>query len=410
MAANTLLTPTIIAKAAVRILNNELNVASKVFRGYEDEFAKTYNGYKVGQTVNIRKPQQFTVRSGATASIQNVIEGYTQITVNRQRGIDFNFTSSELTLSIGELSERVLRPAMVRLANQIDVDVLSLYSNVWNWVGTPANTMGGFDDMARAGQRLDEMAVPTDDRYAFLSPADYWGMVNNLTGLYIQSDARAGYRDGNLGPVAGMDTFRAQNVQTLTTGSRTNGTVSGAGQAVTYSGSQANSWTQTLNVTGCGNTATVAAGDVFTIATVYAVNPVTKAPLPYLQQFVVTSAITLNSSGAGALTISPAIIPSGAFQTVSYAADPNGQAVTWLGAASTGFSQNMAFHKNAFALAVVPMELPPGAVNPARESYEGLSVRVVPYYDGTNDQANWRLDCLYGVAAIDPRLATRISG
>jgi hypothetical protein len=273
--------------------------------------------------------------------------------------------------------------------------------------------MGGFDDMARAGQRLDEVPAPTDDRYAFLSPADYWGMVNNLTGLYIQSDARAGYRDGNLGPVAGMDTWRAQNVQVLTTGTRTNGTVNGANQHVTYSGAQANGWTQTLNVTGLGAAGTVRAGEVFTIAGVFQINQVTKARVgANLQQFVVTANATADGGGAAALTISPPIILSGAFQTVDNGATTlaGSGAVTWLGSASTNYPMNMAFHKNAFALAVVPLELPPGSVNPARESFDGLSVRLIPYYDGTNDIANWRLDVLYGVAAIDPRLAVRISG
>jgi hypothetical protein len=85
-------------------------------------------------------------------------------------------------------------------------------------------------------------------------------------------------------------------------------------------------------------------------------------------------------------------------------------AITVLGTASTGYLQNLVFHKNAFALAVVPMEKPAGAVDVARKSYKGLSVRVVPYYDGTNDISNYRLDVLYGVKVIDNRLAVRMGG
>lgn len=405
--ANTLLTPSIIAKAAVKILDNELNAANTVFRGYEEEFSKNINGYKIGTTISVRKPTQFTVRSGATASSQDVVEGTVSLAVNRQRGVDFEFTGAELTLSIGELSDRVLKPAMVRLANQIDTDILAQFNKVWNWVGTPGSTVNGFASFARVAQRMDESAVPGDERCAFLSPADNWGAISNLTGLYIQQSAEKAYRSGSLGNVAGLDVYSAQNVQTMTTGSRTNGTVNGASQNVTYSGAQANSWTQTFNVTGIGATNTVAAGDVFTIANVFAVNPVTKAVLPYLQQFTVTTAATA-AAGAATLTISPPIISSGAFQTVS-ATPANGAAVTWVGTASTAYPQNISWHRNAIALVMVPMITPPGAVQTARESYKGTSVRVQPFYDGVNDVSKYRLDVLYGVETIDPRLAVRFS-
>ena len=69
---------------------------------------------------------------------------------------------------------------------------------------------------------------------------------------------------------------------------------------------------------------------------------------------------------------------------------------------STVYPQNLMFHRNAFALACVPMEKPAGAVDVARKSYKGLSVRVVPYYDGPSDVSNYRLDILFGVKAIDP--------
>jgi hypothetical protein len=142
--ANTILNPSVIAKTAVTLLENELVAAKQVYRGYEDEFDKKVNGYPVGSTISIRKPTQFTVRSGATASIQDVVEGVETFTIDTQIGVDFNFTSVELTLQIEELSERVLRPAMIRLANQIDVDVLSLYKGVYNWVGTPGQNIDAF--------------------------------------------------------------------------------------------------------------------------------------------------------------------------------------------------------------------------------------------------------------------------
>ncbi|MND84949.1 P22 coat protein [compost metagenome] len=149
---------------------------------------------------------------------------------------------------------------------------------------------------------------------------------------------------------------------------------------------------------------------MFTIAGVYAVNSVTKATLPFLRQFsVVSDADSGASTGPATLTITPPIITSGAQQTCS-AAPADNAAITVLGTGGTGYRQNLVFHKNAFALVTVPMEAPQGAVNVSRQSYKGINVRLVPYYDGTNDISKWRLDVLYGVKAIDPRLATRLSG
>ena len=127
MATNTILNPSIIAKAAVRILDNELVMANKVYRGYEDEFAKKVNGYDVGDTITIRKPTQFTVRNTIVAAspTQNTTEGKLTMQVANVRGVDFSFTSTQLTLNIGELADRVIKPAMVQLANAIDATLMA---------------------------------------------------------------------------------------------------------------------------------------------------------------------------------------------------------------------------------------------------------------------------------------------
>ena len=414
--SNTVLNPTIIAKAAIRILDNELVMANKVYRGYEDEFGKKINGYEVGDTITVRKPNQFTVRDGATAQIQDVTEGKQTFQVNKQKGVDFKFTTSDLTLKIGDLAERVIRPAMIQLANQVDKDVMALYQKVYNWVGTPGQNVASFAGFAKALERLDLTSVPTDARAAVLSPTDNWAMAGSQTALYLQTVGNPAYRKGSLGDIGGVEPFMAQNIPTFTAGSRVAASTSvvGATNLSTTYASVLNSESVPgiltgFTMTSVGTSATVAAGDVFTIAGIYAVNPVTKATLAFLQQFVVQTAATADGSGNLSVDIAPAIITSGAFQTVS-AAPVAGNAVTWLGTASTGYLQNLVFHKNAFGLVVVPMVRPPGAVQVGRESYKGLSVRVVPYYDGTNDVSQWRLDVLYGVKCIDPRLATRLSG
>lgn len=407
--ANSVLTPDIICKEAVMILENELVMAKKVYRGHEKEFANKVNGYEVGDTVSIRKPTDFTVRDGAAASNQDVVEGKTSITVNKQKGVDFAFTSAELTLDIRDLSERVIRPAMIQLANQVDTDLMALYKDVPNWVGTPGQTIDGFSDFAAAPERLDELAVPSD-RAAVLSPADHWGLAGSQTALFMQDVAKGAYRKGSIGMIGDVDTYMSQNVPTHTVGAH-GGTplVNGADQDDAYADVKDTNQSSLVTDGWTTSTAVLNAGDVFTIDGVYAVNPVTKAQLPFLRQFTVVSGGTSDGSGNATLVVSPAIVASGAFQNVS-AAPADDAPINVLGSASGNYRQNMAFHKNAFSLAMVPMIKPDGAVNVARESHNGVSARIIPYYNGSNDVNSWCLDILYGTKTIDPRLATRISG
>jgi hypothetical protein len=409
--SNTTLTADIIAAEAIEILDNNCVMGNLVYRGYEEEFDKKVNGYTVGESISVRRPTDFTVRDGATAAIQDVTEGKFTVTVDKQKGVDFKFSSSDLTLQIDKLSERVIKPAMIQLANQIDTDCAALYKDVWNWVGTPGQTVNSFADFAKAPERLDLGAVPQDDRSAILSPTDQWGMLGAQTALYMQDVAKDAYRRGKLGMIGNIDTYSSQNVQTHTRGTTDNTTplVKGT-QSTTWAASK-DTGTMSLDTDGWDTVTTIKKGDVFTIDAVFAVNPVTKATLPHLQQFVVTSDVTAHATTTSSttLTISPPIITSGAFQTVSAAA-LNDATITIMGTASTGYSQNMVFHKNAFSLVMVPMVAPPGAVDVARKSLNGYSVRVIPYYDGVNDVSNWRLDVLYGVKTVDARKATRLSG
>lgn len=416
MATNTTLTADVIAKEALMHLDNNLVFAKQVFRGYENEFSKKVNGYEVGETISIRRPTDFTVRTNATMSTQDVTEGKVALSVNQRRGVDFEFTSQDLTLKIGELGERVIKPAMIQLANSVDTFVSGLYASVPNWVGTSGQTVNSFGDFAKAPERLDEMAVPQDSRSAVLSPADHWALLGSQTSLYIQDAAKGAYRKGSLGEIGGVDTFMSQNILTHTAGTRTNAAVDQAlTTATTTYTSVKDTMTQTIHMDGLGTTKTIKKGDVFTIADVYAVNPVTKAALPFLKQFVVTTDVSSDAvtTGDADVVVYPALIWTGAFQNVAVTTgvtDLNDKAVTWVQAAGIADRQNLVFHKNAFALVMVPLVSPPGAVDVSRQSYKGTSVRIIPVYDGANDISKWRCDILFGGAAIDPRLATRLSG
>lgn len=417
--ANNTLTADVIAKIALPILENELGVINKMYRAHEEEFSSTVNGYKKGDTISIRRPADFTIRSGATMSAQDVIEGKTTLVVDQQIGIDFQFTSTDLTLKVEDMAERIIKPAMSRIANELASDVLiQMYRGTYNLVGTQGTRVDSFSDFSKAPERMDEMAIPSDNRHAILCPSDFWGLVGSQTALYAPSLVGSAYRSGDLGDLGGLATMMSQVTPAHTVGPL-GGTplVNGATQNVSYDTAK-NAWTQSLITDGWTAAAAsrVKAGDVFTIyaagtsgAKLKMVNPKTKVATAIDQQFVVISDGSSDASGNLTLTISPPIITSGPYQTVNVApADSAG--LVFDGTASTAYRQNLAFHKNAMALAVVPMEMPPAAYGGTRQSYKNLSVRLIPTYDATNDISKWRLDLLYGRKLIDPRLTVRFAG
>lgn len=409
--SNTALTVDLIAREALDVLENNLVFGKLARRDFEANATQMVNGYKPGDTIRVRRPALYTVRSGAVAQVQDSIEGYATVSIDKQKGVDLQFSSADMTLKISDFSERFLKDPMVKLANQVDLDLFSLYTKVWNWVGTPGQLINSWADFAVAPQRLDEMAVPQNDRYGIMTPADGYPLAGSFaTNTFAGNLSREVIEQAQLPMLAGVKPYIAQNVSAHTTGTRTASGASeidGANQNVTYD-SVKNTYVQDLDLKGLTNGNTIKAGDVFSIENVYAVNPVSKTAMAYNQQFTVQSTVTVTGTQA-TVSIAPPIIISGAYQTVD-SAPADGADVTWVGVANTTYRQNLVAQKGAFALTMVPMELPGGAVVKSRQTYKGLSVRLIQAYDSTNDNDFWRLDILYGVTAIDPRLATRLSG
>jgi len=402
--SNVIITPAVIAKVALANLENNLVMGNKVYRDYSREYVK------VGDTISVRRPVQFSAIDGAVAVNQDVIEGKFPLVMNKRKHVSWNFNTQDLTLAIEEYNARYIQPGCIALANQIDYDLTGLALNVWNWVGTPGQTINSFADFALGPQRLDNGAVPQAMRNAVLSPNDTWGMLGSQTNLFNDRLTGTAYTQGDLGNVGGVTTAMDQNIRNYTVGAYA-GTplVNGANQNVTYTAS-ANTDAQTLITDGwTASTSVLNVGDVFTIAGVNAVNPRSKVTTGYLQQFVVNTAVTADAAGNKTIAISPAIITSGPYQTVT-AAPADNAAITVLGTASTTYPQNLVFHRNAFALVMADLEMPDGAVWKARESKNNFSIRVIKWYDGENDEEKIRLDVLYGVSAIYRNLATRLSG
>jgi hypothetical protein len=417
--ANALLSPKVYANAFLALLKNSVVLPKLVTTEFKDEFKK------VGNTVYAKRVPEFTVRDGAVASVQDVVEGEIAVTIDKQKGVDVEFTSVEETLTVDSLlRSRVMKAAAVQLGQQIDSDLHAVTKKFYNWVGTPGELINSYADFAKGPQRLDEMAVETDGRNAILHPESAWALLGSFSGLSAQEKvANDALTRAKLPMIGNVDVYSTQNAASVTTGTRSgNATVNGADQNVTYASVKDGAWTQSLIIASMGNNTTAKAGEVFTIADVYAINPRSKARMSYLQQFTLTADVTADGSGAATLTISPPIISSGAFQTVSCAgtsstAPDTGAAIQWMGSDteantdSTTYNFGTIFRREAIALVSAKLVMPfTGEADYSTDPDTGITVRYWRSSDSTNDTHMHRFDVLYGVKCIDPRRGTRISG
>jgi hypothetical protein len=394
---NSLLTPQQITREALRVLHNKLTFIGAINRQYDDSFAKS--GAKIGDTLKIRLPNQFTVRSGATLAAQNVSEQSVSLQVGTQKGVDMNFSSVDLTLSLDDFSSRILEPAMAVLAASLEADAVSMYKDVYQCVGAPGTTPNTLLTYLQARARLNNSLAPMDaNRTAHLSPLATATIVDALKGLFQDSSAiREQYREGSMGRTAGFDWYENPLVPTHTVGNTVAGVqVSGAGQTGAV-----------LNIKGVANGNSFTRGTVFTIAGVFEVHPETKAVTGRLQQFVVAADATMSGT-TGSIAISPAIVTSGAGQIVA-ASPADSAAIAVVGSASAAYEQELAFHRDAFAFATADLVMPKGVDFAAREVYDGVSMRIVRAYDINNDAFPCRIDVLYGYKTIRPQLACRVT-
>ena len=391
--ANALLTPSVITKEALAILHQKLNFVGNINTQYDDQYAKS--GAKIGNDLKIRLPNEFTVRTGATLSSQDVDESSTTLTVDTQKGVDFTFSSEELTMHIDEFKDRYLEPAMSVLAANIESDALSMYKDVYNFF-SGVGAANSFGNITQAQKLLTDSLAPYGDRSYLHNPQSVVDMLADTKGLFQDSSSISKqYKDGQLGKIAGFEHYENTLMPVHTTGTAAATTgylVNGASQ----SGS---------SLTVDGGTTTFLKGDVVTIAGVNRVHPETKANTGVLQQFVVTAD---SGSSATTLAVSPAITATGGRQNVSAVPADNAAISKIGGGASADWQETLAFSKNAFAFATADLILPNGVDFAAREVSDGISMRIVRDYAISSDTMPCRIDVLYGYKAIRPQLAARV--
>lgn len=390
--ANTLLNVDEITNAAQVILHQKLNFIGSINRSYDDSFAR--DGAKIGSTLRVRLPNQYVIRSGEAMQSQDIVENSVSLAVTNIKGVDANFTTTELTMNIFDFSQQVLEPAMAVLAANIEADAVSMFKDVYNQVnghGAPQT----LKNVLTAQKLLIDNLVPADsNRMVRLNTQDNVDLVDGLKGLFQSStQIKRQYEEGILGYTGGFEFAQNTLFNSYTRGAGTQlYTVNGAGQT------GASLVVQTG--TGAFNK-----GDVFTIAGVNRVHPETKADTGALQQFVVTAAY---AGGGGTVSISPSIVTTGALQNVT-GSPANAAAITFAGTASTASGVSLAYHRDAFTFATADLMMPEGVHFAARKVVDGLSMRIWRQADINTNRIPCRIDVLYGFKTIRPQLAVRLA-
>ena len=389
-----------ITREALRVLHQKLNFVGSINREYDSSFAK--DGAKIGDTLRIRLPNQYVTRTGPTLSANtDTEERQVSLQVATQRGVDLNFQSTELTLSLDDFSSRILEPAMAVLAASIEADALTMYQDVSqsNWNGGSAATLAR---VLQGRKLMQDSLAPLNDRTALLNTQDNVDLVDSLKGLFQDStNISKQYREGYMGRTAGFDFAENTLLPRHTRGA--------ANAAYTTSTLVAvlpvTSTTPVNAITVATGTGAMNKGDVFTIGNVFSVHPETKVSTGVPQQFVVTANY---AGGAGSVQISPAIVMAGGSQNVVIPTTSATAAITFAGTASTAVGTSLVYQKDAFTFATADLVMPKGVDMAAREVFDGISMRIVRQYDINNDRFPCRLDVLYGFRTIRPQLAARL--
>ena len=402
MAVNTYNVIDMMTRDAIRIAHEKTQFIGTVDRQYDKSFG--VEGAKIGDTLRVQLPNQFSIRTGNSMEVQQIIERTAPVTLATLKGVDIDFNCVDLKLKIGDLSKKYIQPAMSGLVSTIESEMLAYATKAtYNSVGTagsPPTTLSAWN-LARA--KLNQNLAPKDMQRAIqCDSVTMAGMVDGLKGLFQdQVQLKEQYREGLIGRTSMADWYENDRMYAHTNGADVTGTTDAAALVSNGSGN-------------LGIVATVAAADqvvgsVFTIAGVYACHPETKAPFPHLQQFVIQTAGTVT-------VVSPKIYVTGSYRNVGAqngaelaVTDFNSKTLTFVGAASTSYLQNLMYHKEAFQFITAPLPMMSDAETCAVRESDGLSMRLWQASDIVNNRMLLRLDILYGFAAIRPEWACRVT-
>lgn len=407
---NNFYTVAAISKEIVRLMENELVLGKAVGTDQlENETVKS------GGVVQVRRQMQYLGQDNnldLTSYAEDVIEGTVTVTMDQTWSNKVSIGATERTLSFDRYSDMILKPMARRAAERVEASISALYPEFYWFDGTPGTAPATYAALANAGAIFTDGGNAQTGRLGFHSPAVSAGFAALIQGTFVNSNNKTALEQAKVGRYAGFDNYETVFAPTHTVGAL-GGTplVNGGSQSVTYNTAR-NTWSQSLITDGW--TASVGnrlnAGDIITIANVFAVNPSTKQSTGRLQTFTVLSNAASDGSGNATLTISPPIITSGAFQTVTAAPADNAAITVRTGSASTAYRQSLLLDPAAIALVSRPLDIPAGeGLKTSTVSGEFVTMSVSSWVDGNTLAENMRFDMLWKPVVLDRRRGMRLT-
>lgn len=377
--ANTFLTPSIIGKEALLILENELVATSLFHRGHTQEFT----GSKVGDTISIRGPAAFTAQewSGSTTT-QDATETSTSLTLEKHFDVTFAVTARDKTLELAEFNSQLLQPAVAAIAQGIDSYIHTKYVEIPYYVGTAGDPPDSLTDLALIDKALNDQKVPLGNRFAIVNTqakADMFG-ISAVAQAEQRGDGGDALRNASMGRIMGLDFYMSQNVADHAVGTLTNG----SGMLAKINNASVSVGDTSVAMDETSLSGTVKKGDIFTVA-------------GDTQKYVATADATA-SGNAITVSFSPAA-------KVAWADDA---VVTFT--PDSDYAANIAGHPNGLTVAMVPLELPDGAAQAAYIGDRNLGLRIVMDYDMSSKTDTISIDVLCGAKVQHPELLTRVLG
>ena len=402
--ANTLSVTDMVLKEAQRIAHEKLAFITTTDMQYDSSFKYDASRGPNGQSIRVREPNQYTRRQGSRImDVQDQDESTQTFTVATQDGVDMYFNSAELAQSVNsgaafdELSKNYIEPAISAMCSGIESDYIAFCTKAtYNEVGTPGTPPNDLIEVGAARAKLNQNLAPKDgNRYIQMDSVTMGTMVAGMSSFFHDDkQIKTAFKEGYIGRTSAATYYENDRMWTKTNSADVVGAIDQTSFALGMT---------TMTVDGLSAAPTV--GSVFTIADVYAVHPETKAAYSHLQQFTITASTTPTLT---AISFSPAIRWSGAKQNVSVV-PVDSAALTFTGSASTGYLQNLMYHKEAFQFATVDLPIMDDAHKCATTTKDGLSLRCWQGSDIRNDELLMRIDILYGMAALRAAWATRIT-
>jgi hypothetical protein len=389
--ANQFITTDLVSNTALAMFANNAPFVMTASRIYQDDFVSS--GYKIGDTLQVRRQNHFIVGDGSVATPQSIIETVETITIAHQYNALIAYTIQDLTLRIEDFSRLFIAPAIQEIITQMEKDIGSQAEQILNFfVGTAGTPINSFTAVDLAGAKLLEQGVNiASDAYLAMTVRDgsslKGALLNNFTPVFNEDIVRS----SAIGHLSYFDIFQSQNIKRH---------IAGAGPRL-HSG-------DVLLVNGAVSSGTVIAmdgatiniadyfvvGDVISISGVESVNPVGRAATGQDMQFVVTANASSNGTGDIVVSVSPSIISdtSNPNRNVSNPI-PNNAPVTMVGSHNV----NVAYPSRGIDIVCPPLyklQVPYSSV--AVDPETGLSLAVTQTGDILGYQNYMRIDLLCG--------------